>query len=53
MHAIRLPGGRLRIPVPVEGAGGTVGDATEDIGPDDPRFADWEPFVSAGETDQS
>lgn len=51
MRATRLPDGRLRIPVAVQGRGDTIGDTTEDIGPDDPRFAEWEPWVTDGSPD--
>ena len=42
MYAIRLPNGRLIIPVRVKSEDGqTVGDGSEEIGPDHPDYAEW------------
>jgi hypothetical protein len=44
MKLRRLPNGNLLIPVAVE-LGDILGDMLVEITPDDPRYADWEPFL--------
>lgn len=41
MRAVRLPNGKLLIPVRAEAADGTIGDGMVEIGPDSPDFARW------------
>lgn len=45
MMAFRLPDGRLRIPISGELDDGTLYDGAEEIGPDDPRYAEWEEWA--------
>jgi hypothetical protein len=40
-----LPDGKLRVPARAEAADGTIGDGVKDIGPDDPDYERWLPFV--------
>lgn len=47
MAARRLPDGRLRVPVRAEGPGGIVGDGMAEIGPDDPRYQQWDEYLRA------
>lgn len=44
MYAIRLADDRMLIPRIAEGEG-VIGDGMEEIGPEDERWAEWEPFA--------
>jgi len=50
MRAERLPDGRIRIPV-LQTVKGDEIHGTADIGPDDPRFADYDAWLSQQERD--
>jgi hypothetical protein len=41
----RLPDGRIRIPARAE-TGGTIGDGMTEIGPGDPRYADYDAYLA-------
>lgn len=48
MRAIRLPDGRIRIPV-VSDTPEVTSHSTDDIGPDDPRFEQWDDWLARQE----
>lgn len=48
MRAQRLDGGRIRIPV-VTSDENVTAHSTEDIGPDDPRYRQWDEWLKREE----
>lgn len=50
MTAERVGDDQIRIPVRVESNGGAIGDGVEVIGPDDPRYPQWDAWLTRQET---
>jgi len=46
MNARRLPNGNLLIPRRAEGPDGLIGEGMDEIGPDDPEYADWLAYLT-------
>jgi len=53
MEAKKLPNGKLLVPRRAEGPGGIVGDGMDEIGPDDPGYADWLAWIEGDKPDLS
>ncbi len=41
----KLPNGNLLVPKRAEGPDGIIGDGVEEIGPDNPDYEKWLPFL--------